>query len=310
MDDDNPETILNVGSGDDDEIENSIIFLDEGTQSISFEKRRRSTSEASSSITTVQHQNNVNVNYTKPGHLDMLYESPQHGFDPYTQLAPNGSSPTASSPAYSQFPVSNSGIVMPTAMASNIPHERVLLPQTTHGRRQPDEEEQLRSEIDQLRKGYARMYKTLCGEVNKAVNLIEIQRNRIEYLENAIHESRNYQQQAGFRQQVPYIDTRMSNNVNCYTSNRNNDVITNTGALFHQSTAPPITPIYHQASHQQLQIPSNIQAVHDDGFHFLFSSTNGTTISSGAEDERNIPSRIQQLQVQRRSSGVASKSDS
>lgn len=324
MDDDNTETILNIGSGDDDENENSIVFLDEGAQSITFEKRRRSTSEESSTITNLQHHNTMNTNQSETGQFDMLYENSQHGFDPYMQLATNGSSPTASSPAYSQLPVNNYSVVMPTALGNNIPHENMLLSQTTQGRQQQsDEEEQLRSEIDQLRKGYARMYKTLCGQVNKAVNLIEIQRNRIEYLEKAIHESQNYHQKTNFRQQAPYVDTTASNNIiHNYTSNSNNDVITNNGVLFQQSTnAPPVTPIYHQTStrhhllqkqhNQQMQIPDNShRTMNDDGFGFLFSNNNSTSINSVLEDERNIPSRIQQLQAKRRSPGVASISDS
>lgn len=322
MDDDNTETILNIGSGDDDENGNSIVFLDECAQSISFEERRRSTSEASSTITTLQHHNNVNANQSKAGRFDMLYENSQHGFDPYMQLATNGSSPTASSPAYSQFPVNNyNKVVMPTALGHNISHENMLLSQTTHGRQQKsDEEEQLRSEIDQLRKGYARMYKTLCGEVNKAVNLMEIQRNRIEYLEKAIHESQNYRQQTNFRQQALFIDTTASNSIiHNYTSNSNNDVITdNNGVLFQQSTSvTPVTPIYHQRhllqkqQNQRMQMPDNSnQTENDNGFGFLFNNTNSTAINSVVQDEHNIPSRVQRLQVQRRSPGVASISDS
>ncbi|KAI7892077.1 HSF-type DNA-binding-domain-containing protein, partial [Mucor mucedo] len=85
------------------------------------------------------------------------------------------SSSSSSSPQYCHFSNSNNNEI------NNDPHDLFLMQQTM-----TQDEEQLRSQIVQLRRGYFRMYKMLTGEVNKAFNLIDVQKSRIEFLENTL----------------------------------------------------------------------------------------------------------------------------
>lgn len=306
-----PETILNVGSGDDESEIN--VMEDEDTNSSSLDERRRSASSTSSSVTLhhqqqlqQHHQTGNSITEYKPRQLHMIFESPQElmnqNNDPaYLQVTQQQHS-SSSSPQYCNFPsnsmnhqisplpITADGSEVDNNEMNNDPHDLLLMQQTI-----TQDEEQLRSQIVQLRRGYLRMYKILTGEVNKAFNLIDVQRSRIEFLENMLRNNHNqHQQQMRIRQHepVPFIDT----NTNNYFSNpqaqppppppeyNNNNTTTNTTAannsiLQHHSTAPS-TPIYPQDTFVQ-QSPLNNRVV-QGGYEFLFNNSNddGLKLSS------------------------------
>lgn len=265
-----PETILTIGSGDESENNN---IENEDTHSSSLDERRRSASSASSSITLHQHHNNNNVmTEYKPRQLHMIFESPQemdlnhHSPDPYLQVTqqPSSSSST-SSPQYCHFSTHND------------PHDLFLMQQTM-----TQDEEQLRSHIVQLRRGYLRMYKVLTGEVNKAFSLIDVQKSRIEFLENTLRN--NHHQQMRMRQSTPFIDTSNANNY--FPSTSASDY--NNSLLQHHSTAPT-TPIYPHPQHhgdnfvQASSGPSRVMQ-NNNGFEFLFNP------NSNNEDDLKLSS--------------------
>lgn len=78
----------------------------------------------------------------------------------------------------------------PPTFASTLSH----LPHMTEPAMAHDEE-QLKAQVVQLRKSYLGMYKILTGEVNKAFNLVEVQRSRIEFLEGSLRQQQQQQQQ-------------------------------------------------------------------------------------------------------------------
>jgi hypothetical protein len=172
---------------------------------------------------------------------------------------------------------------------------------TTMGQPQNDQVEHLQTEIEQLRKGYLKMYKILSGEVNKAINLIGIQRSRIEYLENTLRSSSNnqhhQQQQLRLRQQVlPFIDTTLTNNsTDNYFTNHNNE--NNSSILYHHhhsTNTTPTTPIYPQTVtnpiHQQHIVhssPSGSSGVLHEGYNFLFNHNNDSGNSNNPTNNSN-----------------------
>ncbi|KAI9348355.1 hypothetical protein BD770DRAFT_429950 [Pilaira anomala] len=124
------------------------------------------------------------------------------------------------------------------------------------------DEEQLRSHIVQLRRGYLRMYKILTGEVNKAFNLIDVQRSRIEFLENTLRNNQHQPIRMRQHESTPFVDTYFPNSSAEYGNS----------ILQHHSTAPT-TPIYpnhtqHQDNFVQLS-PLNTRV---QNYDFLFNN--------------------------------------
>lgn len=345
LEDDDPETILYTGSGDDDELDSNIILLDEGTQSSSFDDTHRSASLVSSpTMFQQQQQYSINTNFRQQ-QLQTIYDrSPQElVVDNYLQVTQPQSSSTTSSPQYCHFP-SNDNIncnttksmmpliIVPTLSNGseivddsknnvNGPNELFLFQQTTthhhqqlQQQQQENEVDHLRSEIEQLRKGYLKMYKMLSGEVDKAAHLISSQRSRIEYLENVIRNNNNsnitqqqQQLQSLTHQVLPFINTATASSndsscINYFTSNNNND--SSGGILYHHSSAntTPTTAVcpqvtansaIHQNVIQQQLSPSNSgnSRVSNEGYNFLFSnntSNNSNNSSNSNESKLSI----------------------
>jgi hypothetical protein len=200
-DDEDPETILTFGSGDDES--NTMVREDdeEVDSTNSLNERRRSASSASSSI-ILQHlpQQGSNHMEYKPRQLHMICESSQEVYMGCNNLYFNDqpmhhSSSTSSSlddQLYGQFPA-NAAMVPLSTVSSEI--EQVNRDHASMQQTMVQDEEQLRSQIFQIRKDYWKMYHDLTGEVNKATNVIAAQKSRIEFLENSLRDQQQHQQQ-------------------------------------------------------------------------------------------------------------------
>jgi hypothetical protein len=155
----------------------------------SSQSQRRASASSVSSSTTLQQ-----VTEYKPQSLHMLFESPQqmeitqqqhnqqHQHEYMHQTLRRQIS--AHIPSSSEEPCHFSHLLESVNETdcldeSESPHDLAMHQTMT-------QEEELRSQIAQLRRGYTKMYKILTGEVNKAVSLIDVQRSRIEFLETSL----------------------------------------------------------------------------------------------------------------------------
>lgn len=196
-DDEDPETIIIFGSGD-DESNNTVIREDdeEDNSTNSLDERRRSASSASSSIILQHLPQKSNVEY-KPRQLQMISESPQEvymDYNSYLSRQPMHHSSSTSSlddQLYSQFSTSDAMVPLPTARSGLEPSSRVY---ASMQQTMVQDEEQLRAQIFQIQKDYWKMYHVLTGEFNKASNVINAQRSRIEFLENSLCECQQQHQ--------------------------------------------------------------------------------------------------------------------
>ncbi|KAL9545695.1 hypothetical protein MBANPS3_007031 [Mucor bainieri] len=261
-----PETILNIGSGDDESDthheDNDSAGHHHHHASSSMDERRCSASSASSSSYTLlqtyqqqqQHQASLLSSVPPPQYhstmstsatttpTDMLFDTnpQQHMYPPplfNNALTSPISTLEDTSTAYGH-PVQPTQPPAAT-FASTLSHLPQLNEQTM-----AQDEEQLKAQVVQLRKSYLRMYKILTGEVNKAFNLVEVQRSRIEFLEGSLRQQQQQQQQ----QQHMRIDT---------TSYQYHPIL---------HTAPT-TPIYHpslSATSAQQQHPNFLFPTHED----------------------------------------------
>lgn len=233
-DEEDPETILTIGSGDESDTHHEDNDSAVHQSSGSLDERRRSTSSASSSSFTLQQYvpppsyHHTMSTTTTP--TDNILFDQQQMYPPLFNNALTSpisvleeSNPTA----YGQ--PSQQQQQQQQQLASTLSHLPLMTEQTmTH------DEEQLKAQIIQLRKSYLRMYKILTGEVSKAFNLIDVQRSRIEFLEGSVRQ----------QQQQMRIDT---------SSYQYNPIL---------HTAPN-TPVYHPS----LSTPSTNQ-------NFLFPAHN------------------------------------
>jgi hypothetical protein len=180
-----PETILPICSGEDesDNGEEEASQDDEGG-------RRWSSSSVSSSSVTLQPV----TDYKPQQPLQMVFEktSPQlnmaqqYMHQPLHQQQQQQQSqilarmPSSSEESSYARNLEESEAEIELASESRHPHDLAMHQTMT-------QEDQLRSQIDDLRREYLKMYKTLTGQVNKASSLINVQRSRIEFLETSLH---------------------------------------------------------------------------------------------------------------------------
>lgn len=261
-----PDTILNVGSGDEsDTILKESDENDEHDSMNSFNHRRLSSSSVSSLPSTLQHlpQDSNNNLYDYNAHEDKLatyhqfYQEPQDislnqfGFYNHSSNMATSSStlshqqPIVSSPNPALIEDQSLSQFQANALPEHFLHEQaqssLLMEQTVENSNTPSQliqesvTEQLRLQIVDLRKEYTRMYKILTGEVNKASNIIDVQRARIELLENSLR-----QQQDLKLASQPFMDSNNSAYFPTVSSQQP------TTEFLRINTAPP-TPIYPQA---------------------------------------------------------------
>ncbi|KAI8641068.1 HSF-type DNA-binding-domain-containing protein [Parasitella parasitica] len=180
---DDPETILNVGSGD----ESDVNHDDYDSANNSLDERRRSASSASSSSLTLQlqqynRQTMSTATATTP--TDMLFDTnPQHMYPPLFNTATTSPISTLEDASVYCQQQQHHQTFAPTF--SHLPH---FLEQAI-----PNDEEQLKSQIIELRHNYIDMYKMLTGEVQKAFDLIDVQRSKIVFLEGLLRQQQQQQ---------------------------------------------------------------------------------------------------------------------
>lgn len=257
-----PEALLNLGSGD--ESNKDSDDTDERDSMNSFINRRYSSSSLSSLPSTLQHLPQDN-SYS---HGDKMATYPQFHAAQYEESSLNhltlynqsNNAGTSSTLSHQQSP--NSSLIDEQSycqfQTSAVPsHDQgqnsVLLEHNVENHQLVlDNEDQLRQQITELRKGYTRMYKILTGEVNKANNIIDVQRARIEFLESSIR-----QQQDLKLASHPFIDTHNSNYFPTVSSQQ--------PAEFVQIHTAPTTPVYPQSFNKPFMpyddsmIPSPLQ---------------------------------------------------
>ncbi|KAI8989575.1 HSF-type DNA-binding-domain-containing protein [Pilobolus umbonatus] len=259
--DEDPDTILNTGSGDESDNEDTV---DPGD-------RRQSGSSVSSTV--ILQQPNISADYKNPP-LHMIFENPQE-ID-----LPEDTTPSYLYP--SNLQLSTSPEINTTHFSPPIkdesegefeqaddndnnnnnhhhPHDLMMHHSLT-------QEEELRSQMLQLRRGYLRMYKFLTDEVNKAYNIVEIQRSRIEFLESSLRNNLKERQNPSH-----FIDT--INNPMTPTNYFPVDYVMHQSPIEVQTA--PNTPIYPSGimKSNDVFLTNNERSRIEQNYNFFFSST-------------------------------------